>query len=256
MKGRIILILAALAVPALLLAADLFTTYNVDRDEAKESLFYAVRGGLTGVPSQAAAFKKVPPGERAAVVRALGEFAKAYFASAEFRDRYAQVYEADAPRKPFNPAGTDSAMKKALKKQTAAMKAMQEQMENMPPEMQAQMKEAMAKMKEAEAGNAPEQKRDKARYDKELAEYNKAMADPNRLPKDPSVLLRRELRDFLAVTADINFDAKLTTGGYRKHFVDKTLEAKPEEWKMWFRAGREATTAAREFAAQWLKELK
>ena len=253
MKGRIALLLAALAVPAVLFAVDVLTEYKVDPKGARESLYSVLRGGLVGPTPQCRNFRLVPEGQRAAVVSALGAFAKAYFASDEFKKLYAEAYAADLPRKPDPPAGADSAMMKQLAKQA---KMMERTMANVPPEMQGQMKQAMEQMKQAQAGNSPEQKRDRARYDKAMAEYNKAMADPRRLPKDPNELLRRRLRQFLAATADINFDAQLREDGLKKYFVDKTLEARPEEWKMWFRAGREGTTAARAFVTQWLKELR
>jgi hypothetical protein len=39
-------------------------------------------------------------------------------------------------------------------------------------------------------------------------------------------------------------------------FADEKLEAKPAEWKLCFRAGKEATGAARAFAEGWLAELE
>ncbi|HVP39174.1 MAG TPA: hypothetical protein VMS93_08330 [Candidatus Saccharimonadales bacterium] len=255
MKARLTLCLAALAVPAALLAADVFTQYKIDKDQARESLFYAARGGLTVVPPGADRLKAVPPSERAAVVQALGAFAKAYFNSPDFQKRYAQAYQADAPHQPTPPTAADSLMKAMSPQLQQQLKMMQDQMGNMPPDVQAQMKEAMAKMQEAQSGKSPEQLRTKQRYQEELAAYNKALADPRRLPQDPKRLLRRRLTDFLALTQGMDFNAKLTRGD-RGQFVDQKLEAKPEDWKMWFRAGREATTAAREYAAAWLKELK
>ena len=256
MNKRIAVLLAILAVPAALLAADVFTEYDIDKDQAKESVFYAVRGGLLQPPSGASNLRKVPVGQRAAVVNTLGAFAKAYFNSEDFKKRYAEAYAADAPQKPVRQGTSDSVMKALSPAMDAQIKMMQEQMGNMPPEMQAQMKEAIEKMKVAQAGKDPGQLEAKQRYQEELAEYNKKMADPKRLPKDPREMLRRRLKAFLTLTADINFDAKLVDSGYRKHFADKQLEARPEEWKMWFRAGREATGAARAFATQWLKELR
>jgi hypothetical protein len=39
-------------------------------------------------------------------------------------------------------------------------------------------------------------------------------------------------------------------------FVNNDYERKPPEWKLCFRAGKEATAAARVFASDWLAELK
>jgi hypothetical protein len=255
MKGRIALILAALAVPAVLFAADVFSEYKLDQEQARENLFYAVRGGLTGPPEGARKLKQVPVGQRAAVINALGAFAKAYFKSDEFKQRYQGVYEADLPQKPQAPYFTTADGKKMNKQIASQIKMMEQSMEMVPAEMQADVKKQIAELKKAQAGEDPKMLKEKARYEKALAEYNLKMADPKLLPKDPNVLLKQRLTGFLALTADINYDAKLTDNGSRKHFADKALEARPEEWKMWFRAGREATTAARAFATAWLKEL-
>jgi len=65
----------------------------------------------------------------------------------------------------------------------------------------------------------------------------------------------RRLREFLTMSADVNFDAKLVTSNGAKLFADPALQGKPDAWKMCFRAGREATAAARTAAQAWLKEL-
>ncbi len=67
--------------------------------------------------------------------------------------------------------------------------------------------------------------------------------------------LKERLAYFLAETKSMPFDAKLTEADGKKYFADAKLEAKPNWWKFCFRAGPEATNAAREFVTQWLGEL-
>ncbi|MFZ5441247.1 MAG: hypothetical protein ACOZQL_14660 [Myxococcota bacterium] len=67
--------------------------------------------------------------------------------------------------------------------------------------------------------------------------------------------LRERLSWFLDETKRIDFQAKLVEDNGRKYFVDPKLEAKPNWWKLCFRAGPEATSAAREVATAWLAEL-
>ncbi len=70
-------------------------------------------------------------------------------------------------------------------------------------------------------------------------------------------MIRKRLQEFLQLTADINFDAALTTDQHGvKHFADEELERKDYNWKLCFRSGKETVTAARAYAEQWLKELK
>lgn len=79
---------------------------------------------------------------------------------------------------------------------------------------------------------------------------------PTGLDKDPNVQLERRLQAFLDVTADVDFDAKTTGSGSNRRFADEKYEAKPNEWKMCFRAGPEVTKEVRSFAEQWIAELK
>ena len=75
--------------------------------------------------------------------------------------------------------------------------------------------------------------------------------DRYKVSKDVTETLRRRLTYFLDTTQDVDFGAKTANG----RFVDATNEAKPPEWKMCYRAGKEATDAARGVAESWLKEL-
>jgi hypothetical protein len=82
-----------------------------------------------------------------------------------------------------------------------------------------------------------------------------AESNPNALDKDPDVTLRKRLRSFLDATRDVDFEAETRGTGGSRRFVLPTDEARPPEWKMCFRAGPEATGAARSFAQKWLDEL-
>lgn len=86
-----------------------------------------------------------------------------------------------------------------------------------------------------------------------MATSDKDKAKQDGLDKNPDVTLRRRLQQFLDETANIDYDAKTT--GSMDAFVDPANEAKPPLWKMGYRAGREATEAARAFAKEWMEEL-
>lgn len=71
-------------------------------------------------------------------------------------------------------------------------------------------------------------------------------------PTDPNELVKTRLKDFLAISATVDFDAQLTS--YRT-FVNSEYEKKSSEWKMCYRAGKEVVEAARIEAQKWLDEL-
>src|SRR5262249_34386946 len=68
-------------------------------------------------------------------------------------------------------------------------------------------------------------------------------------------VVARRLREFLQLSADVDFDARLKTQDGRSVFENPAYQAKSSQWKMCFRAGREATAAARAAVQAWLTEL-
>jgi hypothetical protein len=75
-------------------------------------------------------------------------------------------------------------------------------------------------------------------------------------PKDPNVLVARRLKEFLALSASVDFQAETVKKGRMVKFVKPAYEEKSEDWKMCYRAGKEAVDAARAAATEWLKELR
>lgn len=101
--------------------------------------------------------------------------------------------------------------------------------------------------------NAAAFKRERAQLHKEELTREKAAA-----ALDEAAFLaqlKERLTLFLAETKAMPWTAALAEKRGRKVFVDSTLEGKPKWWKLCFRAGPEATGAAREVATSWLAEL-
>lgn len=134
-------------------------------------------------------------------------------------------------------------------------------------EAQKQMDESMSDEKNQEAIQKAQQEHDEkiaqakkdlkdalervpdeaARYHEKLDEYNKR--------KNYKANLKSTLQLFLSETADVDFNASLKSRGSMKYFENSVYERKSKIWKACYRAGAEATSAARNFAQQWLKEL-
>ena len=80
--------------------------------------------------------------------------------------------------------------------------------------------------------------------------------DLNRnVPESPAPVIAKRLREFLAISADVDFAATLTPRNGKMVFENAAYESKPGQWKMCYRAGKEATIAARAAVQAWLKEL-
>jgi len=77
-------------------------------------------------------------------------------------------------------------------------------------------------------------------------------------PADPRQMIKIRLQQILDITADVDYSAELKDGWNNKVkvFVNPVYEKKPPEWKLAYRAGKQATDVLRSAAQQWLNELK
>jgi hypothetical protein len=82
-------------------------------------------------------------------------------------------------------------------------------------------------------------------------QVNKA-DDEKRYPSDANQMIKQRLEEFMNLSASVDFEAQLNGS----MFANPVYEAKSNQWKMCFRAGRQVVEAAREEAQVWLKELE
>ncbi len=136
-------------------------------------------------------------------------------------------------------AGMDAATRKSMEDGIKQMMAQVEAMEK-DPAQRAQLKDLL----EAQRADAM------ARYEEAVAEWNK------RTPADPKALIADRIREFLETSADVDYGAKLVKRGSLMRFENEDYEARSSQWKLCFRAGKEAVDAARVFAEAWLAELE
>ncbi len=79
-----------------------------------------------------------------------------------------------------------------------------------------------------------------------------------RLALDKKQRIRDFLKEFLTLSEDIDFEAKLLPKGNdgKQRFANPEYERKSHTWRMLYRAGKEPVTAARAFSQMWLEELE
>jgi hypothetical protein len=101
----------------------------------------------------------------------------------------------------------------------------------------------------------------KAAYAQNRAAKKPTAPDPawqkaweEQFPEDPQTLIVRRLREFQKECADVNFDARVDTESGL--FEEPRYEQQSNEWKLCYRAGREAVTAGRSIASAWLGSTK
>jgi RNA polymerase-interacting CarD/CdnL/TRCF family regulator len=218
-----------------------------------------------GTFSYPSACALIPVAKRAAVVRAAGEFARALTKTKVFQEWYESFRE---QRKPSAPEGTPS-MAESRAKQIAELKrglAEQEKAQaNAPADQKGIYRDVVASLRQmlkdvektdpsqdAQMDAIIKQSNDQAskEFKDKLAAWDKEYP-----AGDPRPLVKLRLKEFLDATANIDFSAKLVKSENVMVFVNPAYETKDGRWKTAFRAGKEATDAARAFAAQWLKEL-
>ena len=97
----------------------------------------------------------------------------------------------------------------------------------------------------------------------EAAQYgvkviNLSVGGPDPFGQEPSYahFMNKRLREFLDVSGDVNFEAELAPNDDRHRFAEPQYEQKSSAWKLCYRAGKEAVSAARTFATAWLGELE
>jgi hypothetical protein len=243
-------------------AASVLTDLGVTEASARDTAYSWFCGGSIYFPGDRQVFKSASGTVRAEMVEAVLTFGKAYLESDAFAARYAEYRNANRPEAPD--AGETGGANAMTKEMEDNIKQMQEEMKTMTPDMQKQMQEIIdtmrAQMKEMMDDPETRQIMDEgARRDQEdkMQRHQAAMSEFDaRYPADVHQMIAGRLREFLDLTADIPFDAKLVTAGERKTFADPKLEEKPAEWKLCFRAGKPAVDAARAFAQTWLGEVQ
>jgi len=243
---------------------DVLAKLALDPPAAKESVLDSLASGSVYNYAAIEAFKSLPLASRAAVVRTGLAWVKAHVGTDEFKAAYQKSRNEEKPEPPAARPTADDALKQQkidFEKQVVDMRkgmanldaATKESMEKGIREMRAQM-EAMAKDPEQKKllGQMTEIQRgeDKKQYDEQVKDWNE------KFPADPRLLIKKRITEFLAASADVDYAAKLVPRGDKMVFARDEFEQKSPEWKTCFRAGREATEAARAFAKAWMAELE
>jgi len=243
--------------------ADFLERFGISAEEAQVYALNALDSGVVPYEILAGAFKEMPVGERIAMVHSFVAWAKSFARTEGFRKAY-QAWREE--KKPHTDPGssTESQMQNQRTEFQKMIDEMKKALPQLPAEQRKEMEKTIAELikqrqemeKDQELqtamkqGLAEEQKRMQAEHQAGLKEWE------NRFPADLNRLLARRLKSFLDLSATVDFAAKLRENGEQKLFVNETYEAKPPEWKLCFRAGKEVIQAARADVVTWLKEIE
>jgi hypothetical protein len=262
-KVLVSLALAACAWAGVILAQSALAGLGVSDVTGRQIVDEGLRSGYVNVSSAAKAFKTAAPASRATLVKNALSWAKAYTESPAFKAEYEKQRQADTPTPPRVDGTVDGELARQRAERQKNIDEMKKGLAQMTPEMRTSME---ATLKEVEAANKKSDTDPKMmamfrqmvelqRADEQEAYQKRLEAHEQRFPPNPKTVIARRLQEFLDMSKDVDFDAKLVPAGSRMRFADPRYEENPPTWKLCFRAGREAVAAAREVAQAWLKSL-
>lgn len=250
-------VIAQFVVAATLSAAPDISKYGYFDAAVKDAVLLGALSSDLPLVSATPTVKALPKTARAAAAVALASFVKSWVMSEEFSRAYAQALK---DRRLPVPAPRRTRAQLLKVKRMELERSIQEMFAasaGLPKSAQESTQLAAKELRRAteaqwQDGAVLELEEDE-RFNLERAAYERNLLE---FPDDVRASIKRTLDLFLEQTRDIDYSAALKEDeGGKKVFVSETYEARGRTWKMGFRAGREATEAAREFVARWRKEL-
>jgi hypothetical protein len=257
-----IALVAAIVAGIAAVAADGLTQIGLTPDAAREAIGSIITAGVYNPGLPAKAFKVLPPAARAQAVTSAAAWVKTYTATPEFKAQYAKVRQNHKPAPPTWATTPEQDLQKADDEQKKQLEDSKQAIAGLPPDQRKAVEEGMKMAAEMTAKmNTPEMRKMrldgiKASRAQETKSYETSLAQWKQdYPEDPKPVIVKRLKEFLALSADVDYNAKLANQGDISTFANPAYQSKASQWKMCYRAGKEATDAARAAAQAWLKEL-
>jgi len=225
-----------------------------------------VQSGIAyGSFSYPSACKAIPKEKRAALVRTVGDFARTFVTTDTFKKWYAGFREERKPSKPELTPPAAETRNKQIAEIKASIAEQEKAQAKAPADQKGIYKDVIASLRSMVTQLESQDKSQDAQMDgyikqgnaQQMQEYNEKLAAYEReYPAgDPKPLIRKRLQDFLRGSAGVDYDAKLVKKDKVWVFANPAYEKKDNNWKTAYRAGKEATEAARAVATEWLKAL-
>ena len=215
-----------------------------NNDFILNNLFCATDPNCIVIPppmANASALRILAAGDKIKVAQEVCNYGKAYCNSEEFQRRY---QEKRMSMKPYVEQLSDE-QKQAFTEQIAMQEEMYtpEVLAMLPPEAKQSALQDIENMKAMANGDLTEEQ--KRKWEDEA-------------PADPNTAIKRALTDFLDATKDVDYSAttKLNPEKNTQVFTNAAYEKKDYQWKACYRAGKEVSDVVRDFAREWLTELR
>lgn len=269
-KGSAPIAVVLVMVGVAALAQNALTQLGLTEAAARALLLGEIQsGGGVGAASKLAdagraAYRRVPEAARGPVTTGLFAWAKAYANSPAVEAAYPRLRTDAMPERTHDARTIDEEMRKQLDDMVAAQEPAKRMAASLPAadreKLLASLKSQEDMMRSPAVQNAQRASLEATRAQEKVKEDRAFQVWEQQFPADLQVLFTRRLREFLAATADVDFEARKQVirglGGETVGFVQPPgYDEKPWQWQHAFVVGREATTAARTAAEAWLKEI-
>lgn len=243
-------------------AQDHLSNLGITAGRAREAVFDSFIGDTISLAGESQVFKAASATARVALVNFALTLARTFVETDDFKRRYADHREANGP----DPLPEEPSVDAILARQRAGFEEQVEQMRKLFDQITAEQratleagwKDMRAQLTDMETGPRRAEL-DAALKEQRVAQVREREEAVKQLdavwPVDARTMVANRLRHFLQVSSEVDYDARLIDRNGTKVFADPTLEARPKEWKLCFRAGKPATDAARAFAQKWLSDL-
>lgn len=232
---------------------------GVSEADARGTVMQSVMSASAILGAAGKAFVALPAAARVKALDSALPWLKSYVNSEGYRTAYARERDERRPSPPEFEGTIDDEVKARLAKMQQGVEDARKMLSLLPPAERKEMEASLLQM-EAQAKDPAQAKmvRTEIETDRtgQKASYNDRLKEwQEQYPADPKVLVARYLRSFLATSATVDFSAKLVSANGKMRFENPDFEAQPNDWKLCYRAGKEAVTTARAFATAWLVEL-
>ncbi|MDB5197546.1 MAG: hypothetical protein JWP88_1917 [Flaviaesturariibacter sp.] len=245
---------------------ELWSRLGISQDKAtgniKESF---LRGYFYYYGANAA--KKIASGDRAAVATDLLTYTKSFVNSEAFIAQYNKEREAAKPA-PFvakAPKTKEELRAEKIAETEKAIKETETNIKKLSPEIAKSVEPVLEMFKK----NLVEYKKPNSEmielfYSSEImGEESRQREAEQRLerwmkdyPTDYRQMIKTRLQTFLDLAETVDFSAQLKEQGGKLRFVNPHYEAKPSDWKLIFRAGKEVSQPSVAFAKAWIGEIE
>ena len=245
------------------LYGDFLKQLGITRQEANEKISGSfLTGGLNyyGIRN----LKNIVTSDRVAIVKDLASYAKQYANSPEYIKQYMALKESNKPEQ-YKLETPEEMRANMIKMAKEAVQQTEESLKKAPAEMKSIFEKTLEAAKQnLQQAEDPNNKAMKA-YSQNFAAAEKQMKESHesllkqweaKYPTNHLLYIKVRLEEFLQATKDVDFSAQLTEKNGIKYFVNPDYERKGNQWKMAFRAGKDAVETARALTQQWMNEIK